>query len=102
MGSVLVVLVRPGAAGGAPGHSAATTSGASGFRCRSTRVDTQNGFVQFVAAYDADYVTRDGRLIIDDPEVRRRLIKALDSYTAIYRKGCTPPDSVDLGQRRQQ
>ena len=46
-------------------------------------------------AYEADYVTRDGQLVIDDPEVRRRLIKALDSYTAIYRKGCTPPDSVD-------
>ena len=39
-------------------------------------------------------MTRDGRLVIDDPEVRRRLIKAIDSYTAIYRKGCTPPDSV--------
>ena len=28
------------------------------------------------AAYEADYVTRDGRLVIDDPEVRRRLVKA--------------------------
>ena len=51
-------------------------------------------FFQFMAAYDADYVTRDGRLVIDDPEIRRRLIKAIDSYTAVYRKGCTPPDSV--------
>ncbi|MGH6917311.1 MAG: ABC transporter substrate-binding protein, partial [Geminicoccaceae bacterium] len=57
-------------------------------------VDTGNGIWQFVDAYEADYVTRDGRLVIDDPEVRRRLIKAIDSYTAIYRKGCTPPDSV--------
>ena len=40
-------------------------------------------------------MTRDGRLVIDDPEVRQGLIKAIDSYTAIYRKGCTPPDSVD-------
>jgi multiple sugar transport system substrate-binding protein len=56
--------------------------------------DTGNQFDQFTAAYDADYVTRDGRLVIDDPEVRRRYIKAIDSYTAIYRKGCTPPDSV--------
>ena len=39
-------------------------------------------------------MTRDGRLVIDDPQIRRRLIKALDSYTAIYRKGCTPPDAV--------
>ena len=62
-------------------------------------VDTENGFCQFVDAYEADYVTRDGRLVIDDPEVRRRLIKAIDSYTAIYRKGCTPPDSIDWANR---
>ena len=49
-------------------------------------------------AYEADYVTRDGRLVIDEPEVRDRLVKALDSYTAIYRKGCTPPDVGRLGQ----
>ena len=39
-------------------------------------------------------MTRDGRLVIDDPEVRRKLIKAVDRYTQIYRKGCTPPDSL--------
>ena len=50
-------------------------------------------------AYEADYVTRDGRLVIDEPEVRDRLIKALDGYTAIYRKGCTPPDAVDWDNR---
>jgi multiple sugar transport system substrate-binding protein len=47
-----------------------------------------------MGAYHADYVTGDGRLVIDDPEVRRNLIRALDSYTAIYRKGCTPPASA--------
>ena len=47
-------------------------------------------------------MTRDGRLVIDDPEVRRRLIKAIDSYTAMYRKGCTPPDLGELARRRQQ
>jgi len=56
--------------------------------------DTQVQVFQFLAAYDADYVTRDGQLIIDDPEVRRRLVKALDDYAAIYRKGCAPPGSV--------
>ena len=48
-------------------------------------------------AYEADYVTRDGRLVIDDPEVRRRLDQGLDGYTAIYRKGCTPPDCGRAG-----
>jgi len=57
-------------------------------------VDTSNGIWQFMYAYDADYVTRDGRLVIDEPEVRRRLIKAVDGYTAVYRRGCTSPDSV--------
>jgi multiple sugar transport system substrate-binding protein len=58
-------------------------------------VDTVNGLNQFMDAYEVaeDYVTRDGRLVIEDAD-RRRTIKAIDSYTSIYRKGCTPPDSV--------
>jgi multiple sugar transport system substrate-binding protein len=68
-------------------------------RPMSVANDTTFQFFQFVYAYDADYVTRDGKLVIDDPEIRRRLVKALDSYTAIYRKGCTPPDSVTWDDR---
>jgi multiple sugar transport system substrate-binding protein len=59
--------------------------------------DMANGLWQFMDAYEAWYVTDDGRLVIDDPEVRRRLIQAIDSHTAIYRKGCTPPDSITWG-----
>jgi multiple sugar transport system substrate-binding protein len=57
--------------------------------------DTQNGFFQFVAANQAEYVTADGRLVLDDPKIRRKLIEVIDGYTAIYRKGCTPPDAVN-------
>lgn len=57
--------------------------------------DTDLQFFQFVAAYDAHYVSRDGRLLIDDPGIRQRLVKAIDSYTAIYRKGCTPPGALE-------
>jgi multiple sugar transport system substrate-binding protein len=57
-------------------------------------VDTNNHFLQFMEAYQANYVTREGKLVIDDPEIRHRLIKAIDSYTAIYRKGCAPPGAV--------
>ena len=39
-------------------------------------------------------MTQDGRLVIDDPEIRQKLIKVLESYTRIYRKGCTPPESL--------
>jgi multiple sugar transport system substrate-binding protein len=61
--------------------------------------DTENDFFQFASAYEADYVTHDGRLVIDEPLVRNRLVKVLDSYTAIYRKGCIPPDAVDWNTR---
>ena len=61
--------------------------------------DTTFQFFQFIYAFDADYVTRDGKLVIDDPEIRRRLVKAIDSYTAVYREGCTPPDSVGWDDR---
>jgi multiple sugar transport system substrate-binding protein len=56
--------------------------------------DTHIEFGQFIQAYQADYVTREGKLVIDDPEIRHRLIGAMDNYTAIWRKGCTPPDAV--------
>ena len=48
-------------------------------------------FFQFVAAYEADYVTRDGRLVIDDPEIRQRLIKAIDSYTRSIARAAPRP-----------
>ena len=51
-------------------------------------------FLQFVAAYDADYVTADGRLVIDQPEVRQNLVRAMEAYTSLYHKGCVPPDAV--------
>jgi multiple sugar transport system substrate-binding protein len=52
--------------------------------------DTQFEFFQFVAANKADYVTSDGQLVIDNPEIRQELIEVVDGYTAIYRKGLHP------------
>jgi multiple sugar transport system substrate-binding protein len=56
--------------------------------------DTEDQFFQFVQAADANYVSRDGKLLTSDPEVRHRLIQALSSYTEVWRKGCTPPDAL--------
>src|SRR4029450_338041 len=39
----------------------------------------------------------DRRPQIDNPTVQAGLVKALRAYTAIWRKGCTPPDSTSWG-----
>ena len=44
---------------------------------------------ELVAAFEHNPTMRD-----TDPAARASLIKALDSYTAVYRKGCTPPDAT--------
>ena len=36
----------------------------------------------------------DGKLTVDDPQVRENLIKAMKDYTDTYIKGCTPPSST--------
>jgi multiple sugar transport system substrate-binding protein len=65
----------------------------------SVEEDTTAEFQQFMEAYQANYISGDGKLIIDDPEIRRRLIKAMSSYTAIYSKGCTPRDADQWDNR---
>jgi multiple sugar transport system substrate-binding protein len=64
--------------------------------------DTWNEFTQFKYAYDAYWgASANGRNRVadptardTDPAARASLITALDSYTAVYRKGCTPPDAT--------
>jgi multiple sugar transport system substrate-binding protein len=60
----------------------------------SANVDTENGIEQFQLAYEAPWLDRDRRLQVDDPEIRERMVEALEAYTLIWRKGCTPPGSV--------
>ena len=57
-------------------------------------IDTEDQMLQFQLAHEAAWVDTDQRLQIDDPKVRRGMVQALDEYTAIWRKGCTPPDST--------
>jgi multiple sugar transport system substrate-binding protein len=61
--------------------------------------DTDAEFRQFVVAYGANYVTHDGRLVIDQPEVRTKLVEAMNAYTGLYRKGCTPPEAAEWDNR---
>ena len=69
--------------------------------------DTWNEFTQFKYANDVYWgASANGRNRVadpagrdTDPAARASLIKALDSYTAVYRKGCTPPDAVGWDNR---
>jgi multiple sugar transport system substrate-binding protein len=56
--------------------------------------DTSGQLFQFQLAHGAEWVTYQGELVVDDPTARSRLIAALDDYTSLFRKGCTPPDAV--------
>jgi multiple sugar transport system substrate-binding protein len=68
---------------------------AVGLPMSAAATDTGDEVVQFQLAYGSPWLARDRRLQIDDPAIRAGLIRALDAYTAIWRKGCTPPESVN-------
>jgi multiple sugar transport system substrate-binding protein len=57
--------------------------------------DTQDFIRQFQLAYGAEWVSHEGKLLVDNPAVRDRLAAALTAYTVAWRKSCTPPDAVD-------
>lgn len=57
--------------------------------------DSYYTFYHFLLAYGADWIDKEGKLHVDDPKVKAALVKALDSYVGIYKKGCTPPGSMN-------
>ena len=68
-GGLLVVLVdrvQPAVL-----KATAATHLGRGLSMSGEAADTQYQFFQFLVADNADYVTRDGRLVIDDPEVEQ-------------------------------
>jgi multiple sugar transport system substrate-binding protein len=57
--------------------------------------DTLTGLDQFRDAYRVDYLSADGKPMLDDPAVREQVVKVLADYSAVWTKKCTPPDSLD-------
>jgi multiple sugar transport system substrate-binding protein len=66
----------------------------TGLPMSAAALDTNDQLIQFQLAYEASWISSDRRLQVDDPDARSGMIKALDAYTLIWRKGCTPPDAV--------
>jgi len=56
--------------------------------------DSFYSFLTFMDAYDVKLVDDNGKLLVDDPNVKKGLIGALTDYTDIYVKGCSPPSST--------
>ena len=56
--------------------------------------DSFFSFLTFMDAYNIKLVSDSGKLLVDDPDVRKGLIAAVTDYTAVYAKGCTPPSST--------
>jgi len=56
--------------------------------------DSFFSFLTFMDAYNIKLVSDSGKLLVDDPDVRKGLIAAVTDYTAVYSKGCTPPSST--------
>ena len=60
-------------------------------------VDSSDSFYSFLTCADAHnvkMVSDSGKLLVDDPDVRKGLIAAMTDYTNLYARGCTPPSST--------
>jgi multiple sugar transport system substrate-binding protein len=56
--------------------------------------DTATGLAQFAGARTRDWPGPSGTSLADDPTAQAALVKALSEYTTLYKRGCTPPQSV--------
>ena len=56
--------------------------------------DAFYSFLTFMDAYNVKLLSDSGKLQVDDPTVRQGLINAMNDYTSVYAKSCTPPSST--------
>lgn len=66
----------------------------TGFPMGVDSSDAFYSFLTFMDGYNVQLVNDSGKLLVDDPKVRAGLIAAMNDYTAVYAKGCTPPSST--------
>ena len=66
----------------------------TGFPMGVDSSDSFYSFLTFMDAYNVKLVSDSGKLLVDDPAVRQGLVNAVNDYTLVYGKGCTPPSST--------
>ena len=69
---------------------------ACGFQLTTNGGDPWAFFNQFLIAYGGqNIVTKDGKLHLDDPQVRAAVLEALTYPTTAYREGYVPPSAIN-------
>jgi multiple sugar transport system substrate-binding protein len=69
---------------------------ALGFQLTTNGVDPNSTFNYFLIAYGGqNIVTKDGKLHLDDPQVKEAVIKALTYPTTAYKEGFVPPSAIN-------
>ena len=66
-----------------------------GFPFSTGASDTYIFFEHILEAYDVQILDFRGKLLIDDPKVRQKIVQALDWYTKFYQQGYVPPDALN-------
>jgi multiple sugar transport system substrate-binding protein len=67
-----------------------------GLQVTSTGVDPNNTFHYFLSAYGGrNIVTNDGKIHLDDPQVKEAVIKALTYPTTAYKEGYVPSGALN-------
>jgi multiple sugar transport system substrate-binding protein len=69
---------------------------AYGYQLTANGVDPENTFDAFMIAYGGkDFITADGKLHTDDPQIKDACVKALVKLTTPFKKGYVPPGVVN-------
>ena len=66
----------------------------TGFPMGVDSSDSFYSFLTFMDAHNVVLVSDSGKLLVDDPAVRKGLIDTVDDYSSAYTRGCTPPSST--------
>ena len=68
-----------------------------GIPMSAAATDTFYQFEQFLEAYDVNLFDAKGQLLIDDPQVKTGIVKALNLFTNFYKQKYVPPNALDWG-----
>lgn len=68
-----------------------------GMAMSTNATDTYYNTQMFLNAYGVEILDADGRSRLGEPEMRTRLIAALNDYVSLHRRNCNPPGSISWG-----